>query len=281
METRLFIKEKELVIGDGRPTVLIGEGINPTGKKKLTEAMNSRNFELICQEAIQQVNAGADMLDINVGIAGLDEETLLPQVVKLVMDTVSVPLCLDSTSSKALEAALKFNLGKPLINSVTGKEESLQGILPLVKEYRAAVIGLTIDEEGIPKDADRRFIIAQKIVKRAESIGISREDILIDCVIQSIGADAQAGRITLEAIRKVKAQLGVNLTLGASNISFGLPDRHLLNSAFLAMAIAAGVNCPIVDVNKVRPFILACDLILGHDRHAIRYTKAYRQSRSI
>jgi len=202
---------------------------------------------------------------------------LLPQAVQTVMDVVDVPLCLDSTNHEALEAALKVYKGKPLINSVTGEERSLAKILPLVKEYGAAVIGLVQDDEGIPNNAEGRVAIAHKIVERAEAAGISREDVIIDCLAFSMGADTSSGPAVIEAIRQIKAKLGVNLTLGASNVSFGLPDRDLLNNAFLAIAIAAGVTCPIVDAAKVRPTILATDLVLGRDNYAMRYTKAYRQ----
>ena len=277
METRLSSATKEVLISDKEPTILIGERINPSGKQKLAAALQAGNLELVRKEALAQVQAGADILDVNVGAAGVDEVTLLPQAVQAVMDVVDVPLCLDSSNPAALESALKVYHGKPLINSVTGEEHRLVKVLPLVKEYKTAVIGLTMDDEGIPNDPERRAAIAHKIVERAEASGIPREDIIIDCLSLSIGADNEAGLVTIETIGKVKAELGVNLTLGASNISFGLPDRNLLNSAFLVTAIATGVNCPIVDVAKARPIILAADLILGRDKHARRYIEAYRQ----
>lgn len=277
METRLSSTTKEILISDKEPTILIGERINPSGKQKLAAALQAGNLELVRKEALAQVQAGADILDVNVGAAGVDEVTLLPQAVQAVMDIVDVPLCIDSSNPTALESALKVYHGKPLINSVTGEEHRLVKVLPLVKEYRTAVIGLTMDDEGIPTNSERRVAIAHKIVERAEASGIPREDIIIDCLSLSIGADNEAGLVTIETIGKVKAELGVNLTLGASNISFGLPDRNLLNSAFLVTAIATGVNCPIVDVAKARPIILAADLILGRDKHARRYIEAYRQ----
>ena len=279
METRLSGRMKEVVIGDGHPTVLIGERINPTGRKNMREALVTRNFELILEEARNQVQAGADILDVNVGVPGLDEEILLPEVVQCLIDAMDVPLCIDSASPRALEAALKIYRGKPLVNSVTGENKSIEAILPLVKTYRAAVVGLTIDEEGIPKDGTGRLKIARKIVERGEASGIPRADIIIDCVAQSIGADSQAGTVVLEAIRMIRAELVVNMTLGASNLSFGLPDRQLLNNAFLSMGIAAGVNCPIIDVAKARPVILASDLILGKDKYAARYIRAYKHRR--
>jgi 5-methyltetrahydrofolate--homocysteine methyltransferase len=277
METRVSSPTKEIIIGDGQPTVLIGERINPAGKKKLTEALKAGNLEIVRREALAQAQAGADILDVSVGTFGVDEVILLPRAVQTVIDTVDIPLCLDSAVPEALEAALKVYKGKPLINSVTGEEHSLAKILPLVKEYGAAVIGLVQDEKGIPKDSERRVAVAHKVVERAEAAGIAREDIIIDCLAFAVGADPSSGPAVIEAIRKIKAELGVNLTLGASNVSFGLPDRNLLNNAFVVMAIAAGVTCLIVDVAKVRPAVLAADLILGRDKRARRYIKAYRQ----
>lgn len=277
METRVSSPTKEIIIGDVQPTVLIGERINPAGKKKLTEALKAGNLEIVRREALAQAQAGADILDVSVGTFGVDEVILLPRAVQTVIDTVDIPLCLDSAVPEALEAALKVYKGKPLINSVTGEEHSLAKILPLVKEYGAAVIGLVQDEKGIPKDSERRVAVAHKIVERAEAAGIAREDIIIDCLAFAVGADPSSGPAVIEAIRKIKAELGVNLTLGASNVSFGLPDRNLLNNAFVIMAIAAGVTCLIVDVAKVRPAVLAADLILGRDKRARRYIEAYRQ----
>ncbi|MBC7233935.1 MAG: dihydropteroate synthase [Chloroflexi bacterium] len=277
MKTRVASAVKEVVISTDGPTVLIGERINPTGKKKLAAALLAGDLDMVRREAVVQVQAGADILDVNVGLAELDEVALLPQAVQAVMEAVDVPLCLDSHNPKALAAALQVYRGKPIINSVNGQEESLREVLPLVKEYGAAVIGLTMDDAGIPKDAARRVAIAHKIVERAEALGIPREDVIIDCLALTVATDSQAALVTLEAVRRVKEELGVNQTLGASNISFGLPDRDILNSAFLALAIAAGVTCPTVDAAKVRPAILATDLLLGRDEYAMRYIRAYRQ----
>jgi len=277
METRISSATKEVIIGDDKPTVLIGERINPSGRKKLTEALLAGNLEIVASEARAQAEAGADILDVHVGAFGVDEVALLPQAVRAVMDTVDVPLCIDSANPEALAAALKVYKGKPLINSVTGEEHSLAKVLPLVKEYGAAVVGLSQDDEGIPADADRRVAIAHKIVERAGKAGIPPEDVVIDCLAFAVGADISSGRVTLEAIRRVKAELGVNLTLGASNISFGLPDRDVINDAFVAIVIAAGVTCLIVDVAKVRPIVLAADLVLANDKRARRYIEAYRQ----
>ena len=277
MKTRVSSAAREVTIGEGQPTVLIGERINPTGKKKLSEALKAGNFEIVRNEALAQVQAGADIIDVNVGAAGVDELIVLPKVVQVVTETVDVPLCIDSSNTEALRAALKVYRGKPLINSVTGEDRSLAQVLPLVKEYGAAVIGLLQDAAGIPNDSKGRVAIAHKIVERAEGIGIPRENIIIDCLAFAVGADASSGLVVLETIRQVKSELGVNMTLGISNVSFGMPDRDLLNSVFLTIAIAAGVNCPIVDVVKIRPSVLATDLVLNRDKYARHYIEAYRQ----
>jgi len=278
MKTRLSSATKEVIIGDELPTVLIGERINPTGKKKMTEALEAGDLDVVRKEALAQIEAGADVLDVNAATANTDEVTLLPKVVQVVMDTVDVPLCLDSSRPEALEAALKLYKGKPLVNSVTGQEESLREILPLVREYKAAVIGMTVDDEGIPDKVERRVAIAHKIVERAEKSGIAREDVIIDCVTMTLGADPKTALITVESLRRIKEELGVNMTLGASNISFGLPNRDLINNAFLAVAMAAGLNCPVINVAKMRPIVLAVDLVMGRDKNAMRYIKAQRQS---
>jgi 5-methyltetrahydrofolate--homocysteine methyltransferase len=277
MQTRVSSRKKEVIIGDDRPTVLIGERINPTGKKKLAEALKAGDLEIAGKEALAQVQAGADIIDVNVGTFGVDEVTLLPRAIRAVMDRVDVPLCLDSSNPDALEAALKVYEGKPLVNSVTGEEHCLKRVLPLIKKYGAAVIGLVQDDEGIPKDAERRVRVAHKIVEKVEAAGIPREDVVIDCLAFAVGAEPNSGAAVIEAIRRIKAELGVNMIMGASNVSFGLPDRELLNNAFVVMAIAAGATCLIVDVAKVRPIILAADLVLGRDKRARRYIEAYRQ----
>lgn len=277
METRLSSKTKEVIISDKGPTILVGECINFADKEKISAALRKGDMALICKEAIAQVEAGADLVDVNIGVAGIDESVVLPQAVRAIMDTVDVPLCLDSGNPKALEAALKVYQGKPLMNSVTGEEHSLEAVLPLVKEYRAAVIGLVIDDEGIPNDVDKRVAIAYKIVERAESLGIPRQDIIIDCLVQPVAADPRAVLVTIETIRTLKSKLPVNLTIGASDSSFGLPERDLLNSAFIAIAIASGATCAIADVARARPIVLATDLLMGRDKYARRYIEACQQ----
>ncbi len=277
MQTTVSSKSREVVISDTGPTILIGERINPTGKKKLQEELLAGRLDLVRQEALQQVEAGADILDVNVGATGVDEVALLPEAVKLVMEVTDVPLCLDSSNPRALEAALKVYEGRPLINSVTADQASLNDILPLVKERNCAVIGLTMDEKGIPRDAARRVELAHYIVDRALQVGIERQDIVIDCLNMPAAANAEASSTLIEAIIEVRSQLGVNMTLGASNISFGLPDRTLLNGVFLSIAIHLGVNCPVVDVAKVRQYALAADALLGKDQHMRRFIQDYRR----
>jgi 5-methyltetrahydrofolate--homocysteine methyltransferase len=273
---------KRVVIGPDLPTVILGERINPTGKKKLAAALVAGDLEIVRQEALAQVKAGAQILDVNVGAAGVDEVDLLPRAVKLVLETVDVPVAIDSPNGEALAAALTVHReinpdGRPLINSVNGEEASLKRVLPLVAEYKTAVIGLCMDDDGIPETPEKRLAVAKKIIDRAAEHGIPQEDILIDCLALTVGADSQAAWITLEAIRLVREELGVNMALGASNVSFGLPDRETINGVFLGMAIARGLNCPIVDAAKVQPYIMAADLTLGRDEYAMRYLKAYRQ----
>ena len=278
METRVTSSTKEVMISDNQPTIIIGERINPSANKKLAEALKTGNIEdIVRKEAIAQVGAGADMIDVNVGAFGVDEVVFLPQAVKAAMEAVDVPLCIDSANPEALEAALKIYKGKPLVNSVSGETHSIEKVLPLVKEYGAAVVGLVQDDEGVPKDKEQRVSIAYKILGKTESMGIPREDIVIDCLAFAVGADTNAGPEVLKAIRQVKAELGVNQTLGASNVSFGLPDRDSLNNAFLALIIDAGVTCMITNVRKALPVIRAVDLLLGRDKRARRYVEAYRQ----
>jgi len=278
METRVLSETQEVMIGGGRPTVLIGERINPTGKKRLAEALRAGDLSVVREEALAQVAAGADVLDVNVGATGVDEIEMLPRAVEMVAQTVEVPICIDSRKVKALAAALAVCPGRPIVNSVTGEEVSLEEVLPLVKEHNLPVIGLTLDEKGIPSDPSARVEIAHKIVERAEAIGIPREDVIIDCLTLSLGANVQAGLGTLEATRRVKEELEVNQTQGASNISHGLPNRPVLTSAYLAMAIQAGLTCPTVDVALVRMAVLAADLVLGRDNYAMRFISAFREA---
>lgn len=277
METQVTSATEEVTIGDDRPTVLIGERINPSGNKRLAEALRKGNWEVVRNIALAQVKAGADIIDVNVSTHGVDEVALLPEAVQVLTNTVRVPLCIDSANPAALEAALKVYKGKALINSVTGEDHSLEKVLPLAREHKAAVIGLVQDNAGVPKDKEQRVSAAHKIVTQAEQNGIPREDIIIDCLVCAVGADTSSGPEVIKAISQVRAELGVNQTLGASNVSFGLPDRDLLNNAFIALCIGAGVTCLIADVARSRSATLAVDLISGRDKYARRYIEAYRQ----
>jgi 5-methyltetrahydrofolate--homocysteine methyltransferase len=277
METKLSSATKEVIISDDRPTVLIGERINPAGKKKLAESLKTGNMDIVRKEAIEQVKAGADVLDVNVTVFGQDEAPVLPLAVRTVMEVTDVPICIDSANAEALKAALKIYKGKPLINSVSGEEKSLERVLPLVKEYGTAVVALTQDDNGIPKDAATRINIAEKIMNRAAQMGIPREDIIVDCLALTIGADPMSAVIAMQTIREIKTRFGVNMTLGASNISFGLPDRMYINASYLAMMLAAGITCPVVDAAKVKAYILATDLLLARDKRARRYIQGFRE----
>lgn len=264
---------KEVIIGHGLPTVIIGERINPTGRKAFAEKIIKGELSLVQEEALKQVRAGADVLDVNMGAAQVDEIKMLAAAVDLVSRTVDVPLCIDSSKPEALEAALRVYRGKALVNSVTAEEHSLSRVLPLVKEYRAAVIGLCMDENGIPGEPAERLRIARKLVERAEKEGIPAEDIVIDCLAMTVSSDQQSALTTLETMRLVRDELGVNITLGASNVSFGLPDRKIINMAFFALALQAGLNCPIMDPTApgLRRLLKATDLLLGRDEWAMSY----------
>jgi len=277
METIVSSASKEVIISIDRPTLLIGERINPTGRKKLTEALKAGDLDMVKKEAATQAEAGADIIDVNVNAPGVDDKVLLPKAVEVVMKAVDSPVCIDSPNPAALEAALKVYKGKPLVNSVSGETHSLKRVLPLIKEYGAAVVGLVQDDEGIPKNADRRVAIAHKIIEAAEKAGVPREDVVIDVLTFAIGAEAKSGKDVLEAIRRIREELGVNMTMGASNISFGMPDRAIINNAWVTAVIAAGATALIVDAAKVRPSVLATDLVLGRDRFARRFIEDHRK----
>jgi 5-methyltetrahydrofolate--homocysteine methyltransferase len=276
MKTTLRSQTKEIVIDTDGPFVIIGEKINPTGRKKLAAQLKERNFDYVRDLAIKQVATGADLLDVNVGVPGEDEVVLLPEVCKVVAEATDMPLCIDSANREALAAALAVAPGKPLINSVNGEEKSLQAVLPVVKEFGAAVIGLTMDDDGIPDDPEVRLSIAEKIIERAGKLGIPAEDIIIDPLVLTVGADSKAGWITLQTIELVRREFGTNVNLGASNVSFGLPERHIINQAFLGLAIGAGASCAITDPIKLSLTIRAIDLLRGRDDFAGRYIKHFR-----
>jgi 5-methyltetrahydrofolate--homocysteine methyltransferase len=281
METVLRGKRKTVTISIEKPFVIIGEKINPTGRKKMVEALHQHDFSYIQELALSQVKAGAEVLDVNVGLPEMDAVALMKEVIPLLSENVEVPLCIDSPDPAVLEAGLALSPGKPLINSVTGEESRLLSILPLVKEYKAAVIGLIIDDSGIPATAEARLRVAEKILNRAVEMGIPQEDVIIDPLAMAVAADSQAGLLTLKAIQLIQTRLGVNISMGASNVSHGLPDRPLVNQAFLALAIGAGVTCSITDPLKMTGVIRAVDLLLGKDEDSIRYMKYYRQQQAL
>lgn len=277
MDTFLRGTGQSVTISPEQPVVIIGERINPTGRKRLAARLQEGDLSLVREEAQAQVAQGATVIDVNVGAAGVDPVAILPRAVTAVADAVDVPLAIDTDNAQALEAALAQCPGRPLVNSVTGEESSLQAVLPLVAEYGAAVIGLAMDEQGIPDTAEKRLEVAAKIVERAEALGIHRQDVIVDCLALCVGADYQAGAVTLGAMRRVREELGVNLVLGASNVSFGLPDRPAINDLFLAMAIGQGLTCAITDPAHTRRAILISDLLLGRDEFAMRYISFFRQ----
>ncbi len=281
MQTILKTKTKQIKITTDGPVTIIGESINPTRRKKLTAALASGEMDYIFELAKLQIDTGADVLDINVGAPGVDEVAILPKVALAVAEQFDVPLCLDSSNRLALAAALKVMPGKPLVNSVNGEEANLSGLLPIIKEYGAAVIGLTMDEDGIPTDPDVRRKIAGKILERAAKLGIPAEDVVIDPLVLTVGADQNAGRVTLQTIDMVRKEFGVNINLGASNVSFGLPDRHTVNQAFLALGAGMGASCVITNPEKLTPIIRASDLLLGRDPFAGRFIKDFRKRQAM
>ena len=280
METILRSPAREVRIGPARPFVIIGERINPTNRARLAAEMAAGDFSRVRAEAIAQVQAGAQVLDVNAGIPLADEPAILAEAIRVIQEAVDVPLSIDSSVVKALEAGLAAYRGKPLVNSVTGESERLEAVLPLVKKYGAAVIGVANDEGGISEDIHVRFAVAQKIVARAEAFGIPREDVLIDPLAMPIGAVASAGVSLFALVRRLREELGVNTVCGASNISFGLPDRPALNAAFLAMAIASGMTCAITNPleESVRKAILAADVMMGHDENCAAWLAAHREA---
>jgi len=281
VETSVASATRTVVMGSSRPLVIIGERINPTGRKKLAASLEAGNLDLVRSEALLQVEAGAHILDVNVGVSGIDEAKMLKEAILAIQDVTDVPLCIDSASPKALEAGLGVYKGKALVNSVNGEKHKLEQVLPLVKAHSAAVIGLTMDDNGIPKQAEKRLEIARLIVEEAQKLGIPKEDVIIDPLAMAVSADDQAGLETLRALQMIRDELGVNQTLGLSNISFGLPDRSSINAIFLAMAVINGLTCPIADptVWDMGKAVLLSDLLLGKDEFCMNYLSAYAQKR--
>jgi 5-methyltetrahydrofolate--homocysteine methyltransferase len=277
--TTISSRSRKVTINREHPTVIIGERINPTGRKKVLAALKEGNFDIVRQDAVAQEAAGAAILDVNAGVPGVDEPALLLEVMKTVMAETDIPLCIDTADPDALAGALAAYEGKALVNSVNGEERALAAVLPLVKEHGAAVIGLCMDDDGIPETAAQRLAVAAKIIERAAKLGIPAEDVIIDPLALTMGADSNAGRVALDTIALVVQELGVNVTMGASNISFGLPDRKYINATFIAMAIHAGLTCPITNpmVMDVKMAVLAADLAMGRDEYGMSWIKDYRR----
>jgi 5-methyltetrahydrofolate--homocysteine methyltransferase len=281
MQTIVEGRGKRVVISREDPIVIIGENINPTGKKRLVAALREGNMDYVVNLALKQVEAGAHIIDVNVGTSGIVEEDLLPEVVRRVAEAVDVPICIDSSKPTALEAALEACPGRPLLNSATGEEKSLEAVLSLAKKHDVPVIGLPHDERGIPKDVETRVAVARKIYERARGLGIPREDIMIDVLALPIGADTETGKVTLETARRVSEELGLNVLAAVSNVSHGLPDRNVLNAAFVALGIMCGVAAYIADPLKTETYQvgLASDLLLGKDEWAANYLSYFRKKR--
>ena len=279
METIISSKTKTVKIGYDHKFVMIGERINPTGRKSLAREMAADNYDRVVKDALAQVEAGAQMLDINAGIPLADEPAILAKAIKIVQSVTDVPISIDSSIVEALKQGLEVYEGKPLVNSVTGEDERLESVLPLVKKYNAAVIGISNDETGISEDPDVRFAVAKKIVERAMDYGIPREDVIIDPLVMPIGALRFAGRQAFAIIHKCLYELGVNTTCGASNISFGLPNRGPLNAHFLSMAISNGLTSAITNPleHDIRQGIMVANVMMGNDENCHYWIKANRK----
>jgi 5-methyltetrahydrofolate--homocysteine methyltransferase len=277
MQTTLSSKTKTVIIGPDRPFTIIGERINPTGRKLLAAEMAVGNFERVIQDAIAQVEAGAHVLDVNAGIPLADEPAILKKSIELVQSVVDVPLSIDSSIVAALESGLEAYEGKALVNSVTGEEERLESVLPLVRKYNAAVIGISNDETGISDDPEVRFQVAKKIIERAMDHGIPKGDVLIDPLVMPVGAKQYAGRQVFQIVRMVRQELGCNTVCGASNVSFGLPNRAGLNAAFLPMLIASGMTSAITNPleAELHTAIMAADVFMGNDPNCTAWIRAH------
>ncbi len=277
-DTILSSASREVVIGFGRPFVMIGERINPTGRKLLAAEMKEGNFDRVIADALAQVEAGAQMLDVNAGIPLADEPALLARAIELVQGVTDVPLSIDSSIIEALEAGCAVYQGKPLINSVTGEDENLERVLPLVKKYGAAVVAISNDETGISEDPDVRYEVAKKIVNRAEDHGIPKADVVVDPLVMPIGAMGGAGQQVFRLVDRLRNELGVNTTCGASNVSFGLPARNHVTGTFLAMAIAHGMTSAIMSPlhAEVKDAVMAADVLAGHDANCAAWIQAKR-----
>ncbi len=278
-KTLISSHKQEITIGFDSPFCVIGERINPTGRKLLAAEMAADDYSRVLSDALAQVEAGATMLDVNAGIPMADEPAILAKAIQLVQEVVDVPLAIDSSIVDALEAGLSVYKGKPLVNSVTGEEERLEVVLPLVKKYGAAVVAISNDETGISEDPNVRYEVAKKIVERAADYGIPREDVVVDPLIMPVGAINMAGRSALDLIIRLRNELKVNTTCGASNISFGLPNRHGMNAAFLSMAAGAGMTSAIMNPLHAEEMtgIMGANVMNGNDPECRRWIQKFRE----
>ena len=278
-ETVLSSATKEVVIGFEQPFCVIGERINPTGRKKLAAAMKEGDYSMVEADAIAQVEAGATMLDVNAGIPLADEPKILAECIQLVQRLVNVPLAIDSSIIEALEAGLAVYQGRPLVNSVTGEDEVMERVLPLIKKYDCAVVAISNDETGISEDPNVRFEVAKKIVERAQDHGIKPADVVVDPLVMPIGAMGTAGRQVFALLRRLKDELKVNSTCGASNISFGLPNRHAMNAHFLSMSACAGMTSAIMNPLHAEEMdgIMAANVLNGHDKDCRKWLTKHRE----
>ena len=277
--TKISSDRKEITMGPTSPFVVIGERINPTGRKLLTEEMKAGNLDRVLQDAEAQVLAGAQMLDVNAGVPLADEPKILADSIKLIQENFDIPLCIDSSIIAALESGLEAYKGKALLNSVTGEEDRLETVLPLVKKYGCAVIGISNDDTGISEDINVRYEVAKKIVERAMDHGIAKEDVVIDPLVMPIGAINSAGKQVTALIKMLQNDLGVNTTCGASNLSFGLPNRLGLNTAFIAMAIGAGMTSAITNPleKEIMQSVRAANVVVGNDPECTDWIANYRE----
>jgi 5-methyltetrahydrofolate--homocysteine methyltransferase len=278
MHTVVQSASKTVTIGHDQPFVIIGERINPTGRKKFQELLRAGDLSTIAVDVESQVKGGADMLDVNMGVPLTDEPALLASAIKMIQGITDIPICIDSSVIEALQAGLEAYEGKALVNSMTGEDDRMELILPLIKKHNAAIIALPNDEIGIPATAAERIVITEKIIRAVEKHGISLDNLVIDPLAMTVGADPEAVKITLETIHLIREKFGLNMTLGASNISFGLPNRHALNAAFLPAAMSHGLTCAVMDARTpaINEAVRAADLLLGMDQWGGNWISRFR-----
>ena len=278
MHTVVQSASKTVTIGHDQPFVIIGERINPTGRKKFQELLRAGDLSTIAVDVESQIKGGADMLDVNMGVPLTDEPALLSKAIKMIQGMTDMPICIDSSVIEALQAGLEAYEGKALVNSMTGEDDRMELILPLIKKHNAAIIALPNDEIGIPATAAERIVITEKIIRAVEKHGISLDNLVIDPLAMTVGADPEAVKITLETIHLIREKWGLNMTLGASNISFGLPNRHALNAAFLPAAMSHGLTCAVMDARTpaINEAVRAADLLLGMDQWGGNWISRFR-----